>query len=154
MTLAGDEWVADGEVVEDGELGDGVLESKKAPELFCLEEQRKYDQRNHEHAALRAKWGRMHHLLRNVRLAGSFRSYVIQGRRALATLMALWKRQRRAAASSRQLTRSAAAKFRRGNSSAFIDEGAPRHVAALLRVFELPSDLAGRVFLYYTDLVL
>ena len=80
----------------------------------------------------------------NMRLMAGWRSYVIEERRSLATLMALWKRQRRSAATGPSS----------GETRAPSPLGAPGDVAVLLGVFELPLDLAGRVLCFYTDLVL
>ena len=146
LIRAGAELVADGEVVEDG------LQRSMSPELLCLQAMR-IDEDEDDDSYLDddsyfgdysdPEFTEVHELLRTVRLAGSWRSYVTGQRRALATLMALWKR-RAAAASPRRLTRS--------------DSSAPSHQDAAgdvaVWVLELPSHLAGRILCFYTDLVL
>ena len=99
---------------------------------------------------------KINELLRKVRLAGSWASYVTEERRALATLMALWKRQRRngIATSPHRLTLSQESKTPRGVGSALTYEGASEDVEILLKVFELPPGVSGRVLRFYTDLVL
>ena len=167
LTRAGAALVAGGEVVEDGELDEDAPRRNMAPELRLLRAMRRrnYDDsdssgrdvRNAERRAERRaeNAAKVHKFLRMVRLAGGWRSYVTEERRALATLMELWKRQRRAADPPRYPTRSAARELRRGDGGAPSFESAPGDVvAAWVRVFELPPDLAGLVLRFYTDLVL
>ena len=93
--------------------------------------------------------------LRIVRLAGGWCSYVTEERRALATVMALWKkRQRREnpADPPHLLTRGAASTLFDGDSGAPSYEDAPRDVWE--KVFKLPTDVAGHILRLYTDLVL
>ena len=80
--------------------------------------------------------------LRMVRLAGGWRSYVTGERRALATLMALWKRNQE--------------RERRGiaDTPRSVSSGASGDAAVWVKVFDLPSHVAGRILCFYTDLVL
>ena len=157
LMVAGAALVLDGELVEDGELAGRRLEREMAPELLC---QRAAMESVHDHAAIyaysHADLLEARCLLRTVRLAGGWRSYVTEQRRILATLMELWKRQRRVGVATplRRLTRSRASQLPRGGSSAPSHDGASGDVAVLSKVFELPSHVAGRILRFYTDLVL
>ena len=150
--------VENGETVENGELAEDGQERSMAPELLCLRAMSRRPRGNDSsYADARENARKAYEFLRMVRLAGGWRSYVAEERRGLATLMALWKRQRRATAGYwRHLRRSAAPKFpRRGRSAPPpFQRGSPGDIAVLSRVFELPLDLAGRILSFYTDLVL
>ena len=126
-----------------------------APELKCIEALEAMRLRDVDDGGFREILARVYEFLRMVRLAGGWRSYVAEERRTLATLMALWKRRRSAAAgSSSPLTRSTASTSSRGDNGAPSHESASGDVATLEKIFELPSDVAGRIVRYYTDLVL
>ena len=94
----------------------------------------------------------------DVVVAGGWHSYVIEGRRTLVTLMALWKRQRRLTPDPQSPpTRSAASKCPPGGGGSGAPQssvGAPGDVAVWVQVFELPPELADRVLRFYADLVL
>ena len=139
LTRAGAKMVEEGESVEEGDFAnDGAQQMKKAPELLCL------------------KFPKVHEFLRKVRLAGGWRAFVTEERRKLATLMALWKRRRLAGVgtSSQPPARSQSPETVCGESSAPCHGGLPSDVAALLRVFELPSALAVPILRIHMDLVL
>ena len=84
-----------------------------------------------------------------VRRAGSWRSYVTEERRSLATLRALWRRGRIPGSPT-----SARKVPRRDSTETLPYQPVSGDAALLERVFALPKEAAGRVLSFYTDLVL
>jgi hypothetical protein len=93
----------------------------------------------------RATYGELFAYLRGVRLAGGWREYVVEQRRSLATLRALWLRRHSSSSSSAGAHAAA--------STRVITTRTLSDVALLSMVFDrLPVDVGGKILRFYTEL--